>query len=108
MTSHEDNRAALMREREARHAAYVAAVEERDSLRPFANGPDALEYDHRALARAEARVGLALDAMRHWGDPLPAVETMPESTAPEALNAPRKPTGAVDPVDAIVARILKA
>jgi hypothetical protein len=108
MTSHEKNRAALLREREDRRAAYVAALHERDSLMGVANSPDALEYDHRALARAEARVSLALDAMRHWRDPISPVEAMSDSVAPEALNTPRKPTGAADTVDAIVARILNA
>jgi hypothetical protein len=109
MTPHEVNRAALLREREGRAAAYASAAAERDAMAAFAAAPDALEYDRRAFARAEARVGLALKAMEDWRDPLPTA-THTDSAAPDRAPAPlgRSTVGAADTIEAVVARIMNA
>ena len=97
----------MLREREARAATLASAVVDRDAMATFATAPDALECDRRAFARAEARVGLALKAMKDWGDPLPAAQT--DSAAPDRAPAPQGlGVGAADTVAALVARIMNA
>lgn len=93
---------ALIREREARAYAYTSALAARDALTPGT-------ADYR---RAEARLGLALGALEHWGDPIPppappAPRPLTESATPEVrqIVAPF-PSGVADPVEAIAARIL--
>lgn len=82
MTSHEENRAALIREREARQTAYLAAVAERDAL--------------PGDRRAEARFGLAIQALEFWGDPIPTKPATTAITAPATPLAPLRPhAGAV-------------
>jgi hypothetical protein len=80
MTPHEDNRAAMARELEARLSAYLAAVAERDAL-PGDTDP----ASHR---RAESRVKLALDTMRRWKDPIPAASTATTIASPAASLSP--------------------
>lgn len=113
MRTHEEQRAALLREREARKAAYLEAVAARDAIVPFASGADAMEFDRRELSRAEAKVGMALHSMRQWKDPVP--NAAPEALAPQTIasttpEAPFAPfpaaSGVVDTVEAIAARIL--
>lgn len=108
MTSHEKIRAALLREREARAVAYASAVTEREAMAAFATASDALEYDRRAFARAEARVGLALKAMEDWGDPVPgpAASEISTSAASEGPCSLSRAAGAADPVEATAARNL--
>ena len=104
MTSHEANRAALIREREARASAYKSALAKRDALAP--GTPD--------WRRAEARLGLARHALDQWGDPIPKAASpaaqpspAPSSTAPGVRVAPLARPGVVeDPVEAVAARIL--
>ncbi|MGN6515900.1 MAG: hypothetical protein ACTHLR_08670 [Rhizomicrobium sp.] len=86
--THDEARAALLRERDARLAAYHAAVAERDALVPFAQRPDAISFDHAELRRAEVRVNSALSAMKFWNDPLPAAPAVATVTAPAALSPP--------------------
>jgi hypothetical protein len=96
MTSHEQNIASLVREREARAAAYTAAVAERNALPAGA--------DRFTARRAEARIELARTAMRHWGDLMPEVAIV--STAPEGDGPLSRPTGVVETAEATAARIL--
>jgi hypothetical protein len=93
--THEEQRAALLRERENRLNAYLASVAARDAIAPFANGPDALEFDRRELVRAESRVNSAINAMRMWNDPIPAAPAATTITAPAAPAAPSERSGAV-------------
>lgn len=113
MRTHEEQREGLLREREGRKSAYLEAVEARDAIAPFASGPDAIEFDRRELARAEARVEMTLSKMRDWKDPMPnaapaaANEEFSESVTPEAPFAPLPAaTGVADPAEAIAKRIL--
>ena len=86
MTSHEEIRAGLAREREVRKSAYIKAVGEQDAL--------PADADRFTLRRAEARVELARTAMRQWGDPEP--EASNGSAAREGLS----PSSVVRPADA--------
>ena len=112
MRTHEQQREGLLRERDARKAAYVSAVGKRDAIAVHAARPDAIDFDRRELARAEARVEMALASMRDWKDPIPEASKAPPastieitSIAPESVRS-FPLSGAVDPVGAIVARIL--
>jgi len=89
MTLHE-NTAALAREKAARKAAYFAAIAERDVL------PG--DTDHHTRHRAEGRVALALDAMRFWGDPIPAAPAAVQVTP--AVDAFVGPSAGVKPAPA--------
>ena len=100
MTSYEDNRAALIREREARQAAYATAAAEREAL------PD--DADCYAIRRAEARVRLSLDAMQEWGDPLPEAMLRLPFAAHGHGGKVRMAAQTLDVVEAIAHRIAKA
>ena len=104
--THEEQRAALAKEREQRKAAYLAAIARRDEIAAFANAADATEFDRRELSRAEARVELVRTAMRHWNDP-----TQEEISAQTAAGSPARPSDptiapAASSVEATAARIL--
>lgn len=96
--THEENRAALLRERDARKATYLTAIAQRDALVPFAQRADAFEFDRRELARAESRVAAVLQAMHHWKDPIPAAPAAVQVTAPAAFVGR---AGAVNPVSEV-------
>lgn len=83
---YERNRAALLKEREKRAAAYATAVAERDTL--------PADADHGWRRNVEARVTLALDEMKRWSDPIPAAEVAVTFIAPDALP-PVERSGAV-------------
>jgi hypothetical protein len=97
MTSSEDDRAALTREREARATTYLAAVAERD----------ASPNDRRA----QARFGSALRALEFWSDPSPGSATgAVESGELGARLSQRSHREEEEEhaVEAVVARILNA
>lgn len=112
MTRHEEQRAALIRERDGRLATYRAAVAARDAIAPHAASPYAIDFGRRALARAEARVELALTNMRHWRDPLPESgaahpsTTFTSAAGTDALSPPA--AGVETELEAVVAWILRA
>lgn len=113
MNTYEQKRAFRLIMIESRKAAYFAAVAERDAIAAFAKRSDAIEYDLDELEAAEARVELALNNIKDWGDPLPDAATesptleIIESDAPEVLFAPfPSASGVSDTAEALAARIL--
>lgn len=100
--THQQQRDALASERAARKATYSEAAAKRDEIAVFASGPEATDFDRRELARAQARVDMALQAMRQWNDPI----ELPHSTAPEGECSHSRPTGAVEAEEIVAARIL--
>jgi hypothetical protein len=83
---------ALTRERDARTAAYTAAVEARDA--------------HPGDRRVEARFAAAVHALNFWGDQIPgAVNDIPYSAAPVAQRSLGDP-GVADTAEAVAARVL--
>jgi hypothetical protein len=88
---------ALTREREARQAAYGAAVAERDAL--------PADAEPHARRKADGRVAMALHAIKQWGERV--LETDSNSTAVEGRTAPGDQyLHPVETAETVAARIL--